>query len=203
MRFIWISAASAALTGAYLLGAPAAAGAPASAGLPEAVASCVAAPAAEAYEVLSVPAGILEHGVSRTTDDDLQSFAHEYNAIRAENCLPLFPVEAFRFDDCIEDRLVWMAEDPSTDPLSAWGHRGSVRSDGVADVGCDSNLAGGTDNTGAIVAHRWWDSAPHRAALYAPELDVTGLCVRFGMAHGGSPDEPASLARAGASLGNC
>jgi hypothetical protein len=196
MRLIWISAASAVLTGAYLLGAPAAAGAP------EAVTSCVAAPAAEAYEVLSVPAGIPTPGVSRTAAEDLQSFAYAYNAIRAEHCLPLFPVESFRFDDCIEARLVWIAEDPSADPLSAWGHRGSVRSDGVPDVGCDSNLAGGTDNTGAIVAQRWWDSVPHREALYAPDMDVSGLCVRFAMTHGG-PDDPASLARAGAGLGSC
>ena len=73
-----------------------------------------------------------------------------------------------RFDGCMETRLVWMAEDPSTDPMSAWGHMGSQRSDGVPSRGCDGNLAGGSGNTGATVAQKWWNSLSHRLSLYKP-----------------------------------
>src|SRR5690606_9959329 len=94
--------------------------------------------------------------ITGTTSDDLTAFAAEFNAIRVANCLQPVPLANFRHDTCMEDRLVWMAEDPSDDPLSAWGHMGSVRSDGLASVGCDGNLAGGTGDSGASVAAKWW-----------------------------------------------
>jgi len=91
-------------------------------------------------------------GVGGTTSGDLASFASAFNAIRVANCLDPVPMSNFRYDGCMEQRLFWMAEDPSEDPMSAWGHMGSVRSDGVPSVGCDGNLAGGSGNTGATVA---------------------------------------------------
>lgn len=97
------------------------------------------------------------------------------------------------------ERLIWMAEDPSEDPLSAWGHMGSVRSDGLPSTGCDGNLAGGSGNTGATVAQKWWNSASHRASLYKP----TPGCVYFAMSHGGVPNDPASFTRAAAKFGGC
>ena len=103
-------------------------------------------------------------GVAGTTSADLASFAATYNAIRVANCLNPVPMSHFRYDACMETRLFWMAEDPSTDPLSAWGHMGSKRSDGVPSQGCDGNLAGGSGNTGATVAQKWWNSPAHRAS---------------------------------------
>jgi hypothetical protein len=98
-----------------------------------------------------------------------------------------------------------MAEDPSTDPASAWGHMGSVRSDGVPSVGCDGNLAGGSGNTGATVAQKWWNSSAHRASLYRPSVSgpVGGVCIYFAMSHGGIPNEPYSFTRAAARWGGC
>ncbi|WP_439565332.1 hypothetical protein [Microcella sp.] len=144
-------------------------------------------------------------GVAGTTSADLQSFAVAYNAIRVANCLAPVPFSNIRYDSCMEDRLFWMAEDPSTDPMSAWGHIGSVRSDGVPSVGCDGNLAGGTDNSGATVAQKWWDSSGHRASLYKPTYTgATGnVCVLFAMTHGGVPNEPYSFTRAAARWVSC
>jgi hypothetical protein len=111
----------------------------------------------------------------------------------------------FRYDSCMEDRLFWMAEDPSTDPASAWGHMGSVRSDGVPSYGCDGNLAGGSGNSGATVAQKWWNSTAHRNSLYRPTVTgpVGGVCIYFAMTHGGVPNEPYSFTRAAARWGGC
>ena len=105
----------------------------------------------------------------------------------------------------MESRLFWMAEDPSTDPMSAWGHIGSVRSDGLASVGCDGNLAGGTGNTGSTVAQKWWDSSSHRTSLYKPTYtsSTAGVCILFAMAHGGVPNEPYLFTRAAARWVSC
>jgi hypothetical protein len=82
---------------------------------------------------------------------------------------------------------------------------GSVRSDGVPSVGCDGNLAGGSGNTGATVAQKWWDSLAHRASLYRPTVtgSTAGVCIYFAMTHGGIPNEPASFTRAAARWGGC
>jgi hypothetical protein len=104
----------------------------------------------------------------------------------------------------------WMADDPSTDSASAWGHTGTaVRSDGVPIVGCDGDLAGGSGYTAASVALAWWDSADHRASLYQPGFtgSVAGVCIAFAMSHGGvnvpAPNEPYSFTRAAAYWYNC
>jgi hypothetical protein len=140
-------------------------------------------------------------GVGGTTSDDLASFAAQYNAIRADNCLD--PVAYFVYDSCMEQRLFWMAEDPSEDPASAWGHLGSQRSDGVPSVGCDGNLAGGFGNDGSTVASKWWESDAHRASLYRPGDSTGGVCIAFAMTHGGIPNEPYDFTRAAARWINC
>lgn len=145
-------------------------------------------------------------GVAGTTSGDLASFASAYNAIRVANCLHPVPMSNFRYDSCMEQRLFWMAEDPSTDPSSAWGHTGSaVRSDGAPIVGCDGNLAGGSGNTGATVAQKWWNSAGHRNSLYRPSHTggTGGVCIYFAMTHGGVPNEPYGFTRAAARWGGC
>ena len=142
-------------------------------------------------------------GVGGTTTDDLEQFALAYNAVRIEHCLDPIPVGNFVYDACMESRLFWMAEDPSTDPTSAWGHIGSVRSDGLPSVGCDGNLAGGTDNTAQTVAVKWWDSLPHRASLYRPGSGIDGACIAFAMSHGGVPNEPYGFVRATARWVEC
>jgi hypothetical protein len=139
-------------------------------------------------------------GVAGTTSDDLTAFAYQYNAIRAANCLP--PVSRFVYDSCMETRLFWIAESPSSNPADAWGHIGSVRIDGVPSVGCDGNLAGGSGNTGVTVATKWWDSTSHRAALYRPGTSVSGVCIAFAMTHGGNGD-PYSFTRAAARWITC
>jgi hypothetical protein len=98
-----------------------------------------------------------------------------------------------------------MAADPSEDPASAWGHEGSIRSDGVPSVGCDGNLAGGTGNTGATAAQKWWESSAHRASLYRPgnAEPLGGVCIAFAMTHGGVPDESPSFVRAAARWTEC
>ena len=143
--------------------------------------------------------------ISGTTSGDIQSFSSRYNAIRAENCLDSIPAGNFRYDSCMEQRLFWIAEDPSTDPNSAWGHIGSVRSDGVPSVGCDGNLAGGSGNSGTTVAQKWWDSTEHRLSLYRPSFagSTSGVCIYFAMVHGGIPNEPSSFTRAAARWGSC
>jgi len=143
--------------------------------------------------------------ITGTTSGDIQSFSATYNAIRAQNCLDPIPAGNFRYDSCMEDRLFWIAEDPSTDPNSAWGHNGTPRSDGVPARGCDGNLAGGSGNSGATVAQKWWDSIPHRLSLYRPSFTggTGGVCIYFAMVHGGIPNEPSSFTRAAARWGGC
>lgn len=151
------------------------------------------------------PGRVSGGGVQGTTSEDLASFAAAYNAIRVANCLYPVPMANIRYDSCMEDRLFWMAEDPSTDPSSAWGHIGSQRCDGVPSYGCDGNLAGGSGNTGATVAQKWWNSTSHRNSLYRPTVTgpVNGVCVYFAMTHGGVPNEPYSFTRAAARWGSC
>lgn len=145
------------------------------------------------------------HGVGGTTTADLEAFAAEFNRQRVAHDLREIPLSHIRYDPCLEQRLFWIAEDPSTDVRSAWGHLGTVRSDGLPSVGCDGNLAGGTDNTGSTVAVKWWNSLPHRASLYKPPYrsSFADVCIFFAMTHGGVPDEPASVTRAAARWGIC
>ena len=137
-------------------------------------------------------------GVGGTLQQDLVDFALAYNKIRIEHCLSPIPWSNFTWDPCMEDRLFWMAEDPSTDPASAWGHMGSERSDGLPSVGCDGNLAGGSGNTAAQVAQKWWDSLKHRKSLYRPGTSIAGACIAFAMSHGGIPNEAYDFTRAAA-----
>jgi hypothetical protein len=148
------------------------------------------------------PGAYSAQGVAGTTSDDLASFAYTYNAIRIENCLEPIPYGNFYYDSCMEARLFWMAESPSPDPLDAWGHMGSVRIDGVPSTGCDGNLAGGSGNSGATVASKWWYSLAHRASLYRPDDGVGGACIAFAMTHGGI-DEPYDFTRAAARWTDC
>ncbi len=141
--------------------------------------------------------------VAGTTTEDLQAFSVRFNELRIAACLEPFPADRFLWSECLEQRLVWMATDPSTDPASAWGHAGSVRSDGVPSAGCDGNLAGGDGNTGATVAGKWWDSSRHRESLYRPGEDPGDACIAFAMTHGGVPDEPSSFTRAAAVWAEC
>ena len=133
------------------------------------------------------------------------SFAAAYNAQRKAHNLRLVPTANFRYDACMERRLFWMAEDPSTNPASAWGHIGTVRSDGVPSVGCDGNLAGGMNNTSKTVADKWWASSSHRLSLYRPAYTAsnTYVCIYFAMTHGGVPNEPYAFTRAAARRGAC
>jgi len=151
------------------------------------------------------PGAVSALGVQGTTSDDLASFAYQYNAIRVANCLEPVPYGNFYYDSCMEQRLFWMAEDPSLDPASAWGHEGSVRSDGVPSVGCDGNLAGGSDNSGSTVARKWWESSAHRESLYRPGNtgSTAGVCIAFAMTHGGIPNEPYAFTRAAARWTSC
>jgi hypothetical protein len=148
------------------------------------------------------PGAYSAQGVAGTTSDDLASFAYQYNAIRIANCLDPIPYGNFYYDSCMEARLFWMAESPSPDPMDAWGHMGSTRIDGVPSVGCDGNLAGGSGNTGATVATKWWESPGHRASLYRPSSGIGGVCIAFAMTHGGI-DEPYSFTRAAARWTGC
>ena len=177
--------------------APFSSGSPA----PSAPACSTAAPGT----VPSAPSRTSPLGVAGTTSGDLQLFAITYNAIRVANCLPPVPLSNFRYDSCMEDRLFWMAEDPSIDPMSAWGHIGSQRSDGLPSVGCDGNLAGGLSNDGATVAQKWWDSTGHRTSLYKPTFagSTANVCIMFAMTHGGVPDEPYSFTRSAARWTDC
>lgn len=161
----------------------------------------------------SAPGGS-ESGIGGTTSGDIQSFSATLNAIRADNCLQPIASGNFRYDSCMEQRLYWMAEDPSTNPGNTWGHSG-VRSiapdadgvyysDSVPAKGCDGNLAGGSGNSGATVAQKWWDSLAHRASLYRPSVTSTGgVCIYFAMTHGGVPGESSGFSRAAARWGGC
>jgi uncharacterized protein YkwD len=169
------------------------------------VAPAPVCPSAPTGAAGSAPSAVSPAGVAGTSTEDLAGFARAYNAIRIANCLLPVPPANFRYDSCMEARLFWMAEDPSTDTSSAWGHIGSVRSDGVPSVGCDGNLAGGMNNTGDTVARKWWESAPHRASLYKPDYSgsTASVCIYFAITHGGVPDEPAAFARAAARWDSC
>ncbi len=154
----------------------------------------------------SAPGRTSSEGVAGTTTSDIASFAAAYNAIRVANCLNPVPMANFRYDSCMETRLFWMAEDPSTNPSSAWGHTNTAkRSDGKKIEGCDGNLAGGSGNTGATVAQKWWNSTAHRNSLYRPTYTggTGGVCIYFAMTHGGVPNEPYSFTRAAARWGSC
>lgn len=146
---------------------------------------------------------------------DLASFAVTYNAIRVANCLQPVPMSHFRYDSCMETRLAWMAADPNPNPGNTWGHMGVVSlqpdpNTGLLytttnpSVGCDGNLAGGSGNTGATVAQKWWDSLPHRASLYRPTFQgsTDNVCIYFAMTHGGNGD-PISFTRAAARWAGC
>lgn len=164
-----------------------------------------ACPAAISGSTPGAPSRSSALGVPGTTSSDLQTFAVRYNEIRVANCLAPVPFANIRYDSCMEDRLFWMAEDPSEDPMSAWGHIGSVRSDGVPSVGCDGNLAGGSNNTGVTVAQKWWDSSGHRTSLYKPTFtgSTSSVCILFAMTHGGIPNEPYSFTRSAARWTTC
>ena len=152
------------------------------------------------------PGGSTGSGIGRTTSDDLASFAAAYNAIRVANCLEPVPYSNFRYSSCMEDRLVWMAEDPDANPVNTWGHQGTINnaySQSVPDRGCDGNLAGGSGNSGATMAQKWWDSSAHRASLYQPGKSVAGVCITFAMTHGGLPNEGYGFTRASARWGGC
>ena len=214
--------ATAALTAALTLLVPVAAnGISSLAGLaPASTASAEAASAIDA-EVLdshcsaalpqlaigTAPAAAWDDGaVTGTTPADLVDFAARFNEIRVTHCLQPIPVGNFVYDSCLEARLRWMAEDPSEDPGSAWGHDGeAVRSDGLEITGCDGNLAGGADNTGATVAQKWWESPHHRASLYRPDESgsLDDVCIAFAMVHGGLPAEPVAFTRASARWTDC
>jgi hypothetical protein len=144
-------------------------------------------------------------GIGGTTQQDLDAFAAAFNGERIAHSLAPVPAANFRYDPCMEQRLFWMAEDPSPHVASAWGHIGSRRSDGVPSVGCDGNLAGGLNDTGATVAVKWWNSVPHRIALYKPPYlgGMDTVCIDFAMTHGGLPDEPTAFARAAARWRYC
>ena len=169
-----------------------------------AAAAGLACPAAIGGTARTVtPGAYTASGVGGTTQADLAQFAAAYNTIRVENCLQPIPFANFTYDSCMEQRLFWMAEDPSEDPASAWGHLGSERSDGVPSVGCDGNLAGGTDNTGSTVAYKWWVSDAHRESLYKPGAEIDDVCIAFAMSHGGIPNEPYPFTRAAARWYHC
>lgn len=170
--------------------------------LPAGPAGCTTAAAGA---IGSAPGISSPKGVQGTTTADLVAFAQTYNAKRAANCLKPVPLGNFRYDSCMEKRLFWMAEDPSTNPASAWGHIGTTRSDGVPSVGCDGNLAGGMNNTGVTVALKWWDSTSHRTALYKPTYtgSTSNVCIYFAMTHGGVPNEPTAFVRAAARWSGC
>lgn len=155
--------------------------------------------------MLPIAQEVTPSGVRGTGTADLQGFANEYNEIRIANCLNTVPTVNFRHDACIEQRLIWIAEDPSEDPLSAWGHDGTQRSDGKPVVGCDANLAGGLNTTGGLAAQKWWFSTAHRESLYRPEYGgpMANVCIAFAMTHGGVPHEPVNFNRTGASWSDC
>lgn len=165
-----------------------------------------ACPAAIGGSAGGAPGGSTAEGIGRTTNGDLADFAAAYNRIRVANCLEPVPFSNIRYSSCMEERLVWMAADPSTDPLSTWGHQGTIAnsySQSSPDRGCDGNLAGGSDNSGATMAQKWWDSPAHRESLYRPGASVAGVCITFAMTHGGLPNEPYGFTRASARWGGC
>ena len=165
----------------------------------------------------SAPGAVSSGGVQGTTSSDLASFAANFNAIRVANCLNPVPLANFVYDSCMENRLFWMAEDPSTNPNNTWGHIGVVSkeadangvlyTDAVPSVGCDGNLAGGQNMSGAGAASRWWISLPHRNSLYRPSTtgSTAGVCIYFAMSHGDGSlgAENYNFTRAAARWGGC
>jgi hypothetical protein len=150
------------------------------------------------------------NGVEGTTSADLAAFAATYNATRVANCLQPIPLANFKYDSCMQDRIFWMADDPSSNPASAWGHTSTAkRSDGLKIVGCDGDLDGGTGYTGSTVATDWWNSTDHRESLYQPSYtgSVADVCIGFAMTHGGynatPPNEPITFVRAIAAWESC
>jgi hypothetical protein len=167
-------------------------------------------PAAITGTTGGAPSATSINDIPGTTSADLQEFANEYNAIRVANCLTPVPFANIRYSDCLQQRMFWMADDPSTNPASAWGHTGTaVRSDGLPIVGCDGDLAGGDGETAADVADLWWESPDHRASLYQPEYagSLDTVCIYYAMSHGGynvpAPNEPYTMTRAAAYWGDC
>lgn len=162
-------------------------------------------PAAIGGSTSGAPGVTSAGGVGGTTSSDLQSFAQKFNEIRVANCLEPIPMSNIRYDSCLEARLFWIAEDPSEDVNSAWGHNGTPRSDGLPAVGCDGNLAGGSGNTGASVASKWWNSASHQKSLYRPTFSgsASGVTICFAMVHGGLPADGYGFTRAAARWGGC
>ena len=158
----------------------------------------------------SAPGVTSKGGVPGTTSSDLAAFAAAYDQIRIANCLDPIPLANIRYNSCLEQRLFWMAEDPSPNPSSAWGHTSTAkRSDGVPIVGCDGDLAGGMGDTGASVAQAWWTSIDHRSSLYEPAFtgNVGDICIGFAMTHGGisvpGPNEPYAFTRSAAIWVRC
>lgn len=140
-----------------------------------------------------------------TSAADLAEFATAFNRLRTEACADPLPLGSFRIDPCLEEHLFWIAEDPSTDPGSAWRGRGAVRSDGVPEAGCAGSLAGGFGETATSVAEKWWASPAHRLVLFRPDgtSDASDACVDFAMVHGGVPDESHDFVRASARWRDC
>jgi len=179
-----------------------------SATVPKAPATAVAASKCTTTikgKLKTAPGRVRASGVTGTTTADLAEFAKAFNQTRIDNCLRPISLSNFRYNACMENRLVWMAEDPSTNPASAWGHIGSKRSDGKKSVGCDGNLAGGSGNTSTTVATKWWDSKSHRASLYRPSYkkSLAKVCIAFAVTHGGVPNETSTYARAAAKWITC
>ena len=163
------------------------------------------------------PGAVSPGGVQGTTSGDIASFASNFNAIRVANCLRPVPLANFRYDSCMESRLAWMAEDPHATPGNTWGHTGvhSIEADAngvyyseaVPSRGCDGNLAGGYDMSGAGAAQRWWDSTAHRNSLYRPTKtgSTAGVCIYFAMTHGDGNNgaESTRFTRAAARWSGC
>ncbi len=167
-------------------------------------------PAAISGSTPGAPSEVSENDIPGTSSADLQGFADAYNAIRVANCLRPIPFSNIRFSECLQQRMFWMADDPSSNPASAWGHTGTAkRSDGVPIVGCDGDLAGGDGYTTTTVAEAWWDSIDHRDSLYQPSYtgSLSDVCIYFAMSHGGynnpGPNEPYSFVRAAAYWAAC
>lgn len=200
--------ASSGARGASASAAPASGGTAQTAAAPaqQAAPAAPACPSSIGGGAGGAPGGSTGSGIGRTTNDDLAGFAAAYNAIRVANCLEPVPYGNFRYSSCMEDRLVWMAEDPDPNPVNTWGHAGTISngySQSVPDRGCDGNLAGGSGNTGATMAQKWWDSSAHRASLYKPGSSVAGVCITFAMIHGGLPNDGYGFTRASARWGGC
>lgn len=167
-------------------------------------------PAAIGGSTAGAPSAVSANDIPGTSTADLNAFAAEYNSIRVANCLTPIPFANIRYSSCLQDRMFWMADDPSTNPLSAWGHTGSaVRSDGLPIVGCDGDLAGGSGYTAATVASLWWASIDHRDSLYQPSYkgSFADVCIYFAISHGGynvpAPNEPFAFTRAAAYWASC